>query len=148
MLVRLMTRVYSKLNAAIYRLSKGKILATGGDLPILLLTTTGRKSGKGRTAPLLYVQDGDAYVVIASYGGQPNDPAWYLNLMAKPEATVQIGSTMTPVRADVVDGDDRARLWQAAARGYPSYDKYKSKTDRTIPVVALRPKATAGREGR
>ena len=92
-------KIFSPLNTVVYRLSRGRILGKTSNVPILLLTTTGRKSGKARTAPLLYREDGDAFVVIASFGGQPEHPAWYLNLEADPTATVQIGGDNTSVRA-------------------------------------------------
>ena len=131
-------KIFSPLNTVVYRLSRGRILGKTSNVPILLLTTTGRKSGKARTAPLLYREDGDAFVVIASFGGQPEHPAWYLNLEADPTATVQIGGDNTSVRAETVQGDERDRLWKLMSDGYASFESYKTKTTRTIPVVALR----------
>ena len=93
-----------------------------------------------RTIPLLYVDDAGDYVLIASNGGAELHPAWYLNLQAQPDATVEIDGRTVPVHAtDVVDPDDRARLWKRANEGYSGYDGYATKTDRTIPVVRLQP---------
>ena len=131
-------KILSPLNTAIYRLSRGRLLGRMSGLPVLLLVTSGRRSGKARTAPLLYTEDGDAFVVIASFGGQPEHPAWYLNLEANPSATVQVGGEEYAVRAETVEGDERERLWNQMTQGYASYDDYEKKTTRKIPVVALR----------
>ena len=104
---------------------------------ILLLTTTGRSSGKPRTTPLIYGTDGDAWVVVGSKGGAPDHPDWYKNLDANPEATIQIERERIPVRAHTARGADRARLWQLMADVWPPYDEYQEKTDREIPVVIL-----------
>lgn len=139
MLMRFVTRkLLSPLNSLVYRLSRGRLMGKMSGLPVLLLVTTGRKSGKRRTAPLLYVEDGDAFVVIASFGGQPEHPAWYLNLEADPSATVELGDEKIAVRAETVHGEERDRLWKQMTEGYASYDAYKLKTTREIPVVALR----------
>ncbi len=140
MLQRFFTRkILSPINSFVYRVSGGRLMAKMSGLPILLLTTTGRRSGKARTAPLLYIEDGDAYVVLASFGGQPDHPAWYLNLEASPEASVQIGDGTVGVRAETVHGDERTRLWERMVAGYGSYEAYQRKTEREIPVVVLRP---------
>jgi len=107
---------------------------------ILLLTTTGRKSGEPRTTPLIHVADGDGWVIIASKGGAVDDPAWYKNLEADPEATVEILADEVPVVATTAEGDERARLWSAMTDVWPAYDDYQSKTDREIPVVVLSPR--------
>ena len=107
-------------------------------VPVLLLTTTGRKSGREWTVPVLYQTDGDRWVVVASAAGNPRHPAWWLNLRSHPDATVQIGRDTHPVHAAEVDGDERARLWRLMAAAYPAYDDYTRRTTRTIPVVVLR----------
>lgn len=104
---------------------------------ILLLTTKGRKSGEPRTTPLIYEQDGDAYVIVASKGGAPDDPGWYRNLVKEPQVELQVKDEVFPARARTATGEERARLWQLAARQWPDYDAYKEKTDREIPVVVL-----------
>lgn len=131
-------KVMSPFHNLVYRASGGRWMAKMSGLPVLQLTTTGRKSGKTRTAPLLYVEDGDAFVVIASFGGQPNHPAWYLNLQANPSATVQIGAETIDVRAEDTEGDERTRLWNRVTEASSAgYDGYQQKTDREIPVVML-----------
>ena len=110
-----------------------------GKAPVLLLTTTGRRSGRARTQPLLYARDGDRYVVIASKGGAPADPLWYLNLRANPAADVTIGRTSQPVRAHDAEGEERSRLWRAMTDLYSGYDRYADRTSRRIPVVVLSP---------
>ena len=111
-----------------------------GVLPTLLLTTTGRKSGEPRSLPLIYGQAGDAYVIIASKGGMPSHPVWYLNLEANPECELMVGPKQVSARARVADGEERERLWKQMAEIYPPYDDYqKSAGTRTIPVVVLDP---------
>jgi proline iminopeptidase len=104
---------------------------------VLLLTTTGRTSGKARTVPLIYEQDGDRLVIVASKGGAPQSPGWYRNLQKHPEVEVQVKDEIFPARARTVEGDERERLWRLAAAQWPDYDEYVKRTDRTIPVVAL-----------
>ena len=110
-----------------------------GLLPTLLLTTTGRKSGEPRALPLIYGEDGDAFVVIASKGGMPTHPVWFLNLEANPECELQVGAKALSARARVAEGTERERLWKQLAEIYPPYDDYQAKTDRQIPVVVLEP---------
>ena len=139
MIVRFVLRIGSKLNRGVYRLSKGRLMGRAGKLPLLLLTTTGAKTGKSRTQPLSYVDDGGRFVVIASYGGQPRNPAWYHNLVANPRARVQIRSEIVEVTASVLEGFERDRLWEEAKAGHPGYEGYATRTKRTIPIVALTP---------
>ncbi|NNL65998.1 MAG: nitroreductase family deazaflavin-dependent oxidoreductase [Myxococcales bacterium] len=111
-----------------------------GVLPTLLLTTTGRKSGEPRALPLIYGEHGDSYVVIASKGGMPNHPVWFLNLEAKPECELMVGAKKLSARARVAEGEERERLWKQMAGIYPPYDDYqKNAGDRVIPVVVLDP---------
>lgn len=107
---------------------------------ILLLNTTGRKSGQERTMPLIHRTDGDRYVVVASKGGAPDHPAWFENLRANPDVTVQVRDEVVPVRAHVAEGEERARLWSLMTEVWPDYDSYQQKTDREIPVVVLQPR--------
>jgi F420H(2)-dependent quinone reductase len=125
------------LHIALYRRSGGRIGGTINDVPILLLDHVGRKSGKKRTLPLMYAPDGDDLVLIASFGGAPKHPAWYLNLTANPETTVQVGKERREVRAVEVEGEERSRLWDKAAAAYPPYNVYQRRTERRIPVVKL-----------
>lgn len=135
----LLIRIVTVIHRALYRWSGGRVGARMGG-PCLLLTTTGRKSGEPRTAPLLYVEYQGGWVVIASYGGNARHPAWWLNLTANPEATVQVGRTVTRVRAREADGGERQALWDEAVKMYPPYENYKSMTKRRIPVVVLEPR--------
>ncbi len=107
-------------------------------MPILLLTTRGRKSGKERTTPLMFTRDGDNLVLIASVGGAPKNPAWYWNLQGQ-DADVQIGSEHRRVRARDAVGEERERLWAEMVSLYPGYAEYQKKTTRQIPVVVLEP---------
>ena len=111
-----------------------------GILPTLLLTTTGRKSGEKRSLPLIYGEAGNGYVVIASKGGMPSHPIWYLNLEANPRCEVMVGAKKLACRARVATGAERTKLWQQMVAIYPPYEQYqKSATARTIPVVVLEP---------
>jgi deazaflavin-dependent oxidoreductase (nitroreductase family) len=105
----------------------------------LVLHTTGRRSGEPRQTPLSYTKDGDAYVVIASDGGAPRHPDWYVNLQDDPNAEIDVGGRRSPVRAETVTGEERDRLWSRAVRSYGGYAGYQARTDRQIPVVRLTP---------
>jgi deazaflavin-dependent oxidoreductase (nitroreductase family) len=104
---------------------------------VLLLTTAGRKSGESRTTPLIYEDAGADYVIVASKGGAPKHPDWYLNLTKEPHVEVQVKGEVFPARARTASGEERERLWKLAARQWPDYDQYQKKTDREIPVVVL-----------
>jgi proline iminopeptidase len=104
---------------------------------ILLLTTTGRKTGERRTIPLIYAEDGDRYVIVASKGGAPEHPGWYQNLEKTPEVELQVKDEVFRARARTVTGEERARLWRKANEVWPHYDEYASWTKREIPVVVL-----------
>ena len=104
---------------------------------ILLLTTKGRSTGEPRTAPLIYENDGDRYVIVASKGGAPQHPGWYRNLSQDPEVEVQVKDEVFPARARTAEGAERDRLWRLAAEQWPDYDRYQKRTDREIPVVVL-----------
>lgn len=107
---------------------------------ILLLNTTGHKSGQERTMPLIHRTDGERYVIVASKGGAPDHPTWFENLRADPNVTVQVHDQVVPVRASVAEGEERARLWSLMTEVWPDYDSYQQKTDREIPVVVLQPR--------
>jgi F420H(2)-dependent quinone reductase len=136
---RLALKLGSGAHAGVYRATGGKLFGRMGKSPILLLNTVGRKSGRKRTSPLLYVKDGEDFVIIASKGGAPTHPAWYLNLMANPEATVEVGDREVHVKAEVADPEEKARLWEKMVEVYPTYDDYQRKTEREIPLLILRP---------
>lgn len=128
------------LHRRIYSLSGGRIGGRMGGAPNLLLTTRGRRSGKERTVPLLYLEDGDSLIVVASAGGQETHPAWYLNLVAEPDAQVQIGRQVRPVRARTLDAAARAVVWPRVTATYAGYERYAARTEREIPLVALDPR--------
>jgi len=132
-------RVLGGLHKRLYRLSGGRIGGKFGSAPVLLLTTTGRKSGRPRTQPLLYTRAGDGYAVIASKGGSPSHPLWYRNLQATPAAAVTVGRETRRVRARDAEGEEREELWRAMTGLYAGYDRYAEKTSRQIPVVVLDP---------
>jgi deazaflavin-dependent oxidoreductase (nitroreductase family) len=106
---------------------------------VLLLTTTGRRSGEPRTMPLIYQRRGDDYVVVASKGGWPQHPAWYLNLEANPAVNVQVRGERFKARARTATGDERAELWKLMTAAWPAYDDYQTRAEREIPVVVLEP---------
>jgi deazaflavin-dependent oxidoreductase (nitroreductase family) len=105
--------------------------------PIMVLTTTGRKSGQPRDTVLMCIQDGDRFLAIGSYGGDDRDPQWLKNLQANPEATIQLGSETIPVRATIATPEEKKALWPKAVAAYKGYDNYQRKTSRDIPVVIL-----------
>ena len=124
-----------------FRENGGKVTGIFGNAPLLLLTTTGANSGEPRTSPVVYTRDGDDYVVIASRGGSPNNPAWYHNLVANPTVTVELPGETFTAAARVAAGDERERLFRAQADLMPNFDEYQSKTTRQIPVIVLEPVA-------
>ena len=129
----------TKLHVAAYRATEGKIGGRLMNSPVLLLLTTGRKSGKERTTPLLFLRDGVNYIMVASNGGTAGDPAWWLNLQRDPEAIVEVGGSRLRVRAEEVKGEQKRRLWRRLVEMYPLYESYQRRTDREIPVISLRP---------
>jgi len=104
---------------------------------ILLLSTRGRSSGEIRTTPLIHRTDGDRWIVVASKGGAPANPGWYENLVAEPDAAIQVKAESIPVRASTAAGAERERLWSLMSEVWPDYDAYQQRTDREIPVVVL-----------
>jgi deazaflavin-dependent oxidoreductase (nitroreductase family) len=128
-------------HTAIYRATGGRIgYRAPGLKQMLLLDHVGAKSGVERTSPLLFIHDGDDVVLVASKGGYPKNPAWFYNLKANPDTTVQIRSETRKVRARVATDAERDRLWPKAVELYPSYDDYQRKADRKIPMVILEPR--------
>lgn len=124
----------------IYRLSRGRVGGHIGKAPVLLITTTGRKSGQPRTAPVVYLADGGNYVVIGSNAGNAKTPAWALNLLANPDATVEVGAKKVDVRARVAAGEERADLWRKMNAQYDGFDDYAKLTTRDIRVFVLEPR--------
>lgn len=137
--MRLVFLIARTVHGGVYRLSGGRLGAHVAGLPVLLLTTTGRRSGKSRTVPLSYYDDGDALVVVGSKGGSPQHPAWYLNLVAHPEVEIQVGREHRSVTARGASPEETARLWPSILERAPHYAKFRSKTSREIPLVYLEP---------
>ena len=133
-------RLASALNVLVYRLSSGQFLGRfPSGAPVCLLTTKGRKSGQPRTVPLLYLEDGNDLIVVASQGGRPQHPGWYLNLEADPSGEVEVGRKRIPVAARRVSEDEKSELWPCLVKIYPPYEEYQRRTARLIPVVRLSP---------
>jgi len=131
-----------KGHTVVYRLSGGRVgHRFPGAPPMLLLDHLGAKSGTRRTTPLVYVRDGEDVVVVASKGGHPKHPAWFHNLRANPETTIQVGAEHRPVRARVATKEERPRLWEKAVATYGGYRGYQERTDREIPLVVLEPRS-------
>ena len=133
-------KVRSAIHRLYYQLTRGAIGAGSAGMPILLLTTTGRKTGKPRTTPLHYVTDGENIVLAASNGGRPRHPLWWLNLETGPEAEVQVRHQKRRVKAEKASGEERERLWRLLVTAYPYYEEFQKATTRKIPVVVLRPR--------
>lgn len=120
-----------------FRSNGGKVGGPFAGAPMIILTHTGAKSGKTHTTPLVYSRDGDRFVIIASKAGAPTNPAWYHNLIAHPDVTVEVGTERFAARAVEVHGAERTRLFDAQAQLMPQFNEYKKNTTRTIPVFAL-----------
>lgn len=134
-------RAFSSLHRAIVRATGGRLLTRFRGEPMILLTTTGRRSGEPRTWPLTGLRAGDGWAVAASNGGHDRHPAWYLNLVADPAATVQAGRRRVAVRARVTEGDERAEWYRRFEAYLDNYTAYQAATEREIPVVLLEPVA-------
>jgi len=132
-------KLTGKLNVPVYRLSRGRVGGRVGRAPVLLLTTTGRKSGQLRTAPVVYLADGDNVVLIDTNAGNAKIPAWSLNLKANPEAEIEIGRKRQAVRARIAEGEERAELWRRSNVQYAGFDDYEAKLNREISVFVLEP---------
>lgn len=132
-------KVVNRLHSELFRRSGGRMGGSFKKAPVLLLTTTGKRSGQARTVPLLYLRDGDALVLVASYGGDDRAPAWFHNLLANPEVRVELSGTKATMRARVADAQEKARLWPQVVAMYSGYAKYQTKTQRDIPLVVLTP---------
>ena len=132
------TKLYGEEHVRRYRETGGEVGHSWKEgSTVLLLTTKGRKTGKPRTTPLIYAQDGDRYVIVASKGGAPKHPGWFENLSKDPQVELQVKDDVFPARARVAEGEERERLWQKANEVWPHYAEYQQKTDRRIPVVVL-----------
>jgi deazaflavin-dependent oxidoreductase (nitroreductase family) len=133
-------RAGGKLNVPIYRLTRGRVMGKIGRAPVLLLTSTGRRSGQPRTAPVLFLADGERLVVIGSNAGNQRAPAWSHNLKANPDAAVQVRGERRQVRARVAEGAERSELWAKMNAQYAGFDDYDERTSREIAVFVLEPR--------
>jgi F420H(2)-dependent quinone reductase len=129
----------SKTHLAVHRVTRGRVLGSVAGMPVLLLTTTGRRSGKAHTTPLTFFRDGTDLVVIGSNGGADRPPDWSLNLQHTPRAVVEIGTDKLVVTARPASGEQRERLWVVITAAYAGYARYQERTTRRIPVVLLTP---------
>ena len=139
-------KMMSGANVWLYRRTGGRVGSTWrvgsafpGGIPVCLLTTRGRVSGKARTVPLVYLADGDRLVLVASQGGLPRNPQWYSNVLADPLVVVQVRGRVRTMRARTADPDERAALWPRLVEMYEDYESYQSWTEREIPVVVCEP---------
>ena len=132
-------KAFSWFHRIVYSLTRGRLLGVVAGAPVLLLTTTGHRTGKQRTKPLLYLMERDAYVIVASYAGRHSNPAWYRNLQAHPSALIQVNNRRLRVKAETASAGARASLWPQLTAMYPGYAGYQARTRREIPVVILRP---------
>ncbi len=133
-------RAGGKLNVPLYRASRGRLFGRIGRAPVLLLTTIGRRSGKTRTAPVLYLADGQRLIVIGSNAGNERAPAWALNLRSNPHCDVQVLGERRKVSARVAEGDEREQLWQRMNEQYAGFDDYRARTSRDIALFVLEPR--------
>ncbi|MBL7494778.1 nitroreductase family deazaflavin-dependent oxidoreductase [Frankia sp. CNm7] len=122
-----------------YQETDGEVGYEWNGVPTLLLTVKGRRTGQPRTSALIFGRDGDDYLVIASKGGAPTAPEWYLNITENPAAEIQVRAEHIPVVARTASDEEKPRLWKIMTEGWPNYDVYQSRTDRPIPVVILSP---------
>ena len=130
-------------HVAKYEATGGKVGHDWNGTSCLILHTTGRRSGATRKLPLIYARDGNDYVIVASKGGAPEHPGWYRNLVAHPDAAIQVWGDVIPVTARTGTAADKARVWPLMTAQWPDYDSYQAKTRRDIPVVLLRPRTIA-----
>jgi deazaflavin-dependent oxidoreductase (nitroreductase family) len=133
-------RIMTGFHEAVFRLSNGRLANRGFGMPVLRLTTTGRKTGKKRTTMLTSpVQDSDRIVLVASYGGDDRHPTWLLNLRDNPDVEVMIHGDTRPMHARVASKEEKAQLWPRVVSAYRGYDQYQRRTERDIPLVILEP---------
>ncbi len=130
---------FMRLQVFMYRRSGGKMMGHLRGMPLLLLTTTGRKTGKQRVTPLMYIRDGANYVITASNMGEDKHPAWFVNLQSNPQTTIEVDGKTSGVRAQQASPEEKARLWAQLVKQAPFFEGYQQKTTRDIPMVILQP---------
>jgi F420H(2)-dependent quinone reductase len=133
------TKAFTSAHIFLYRISKGKLGGTLGNFPILLLTTTGRKSGRARTTPLVYLRNEEEYLIAASAGGADRHPVWFLNLQNKPEAIIEVNGKAFNVQAAIPGDTERIRLYERFKTTGDNFVQYEQNTKRPIPVIRLKP---------
>ena len=136
---KVIIKTVTRIHIFLYRISGGKIWSRMAGLPVLLLTTTGRKSGQPRTTPVVYHRDGDDYLIVASNGGFDPHPAWYYNLEATPEVRVEVGDQAFDAQARITEGDMRNQHFETFKSSSPNFILYERRAQRTIPVIRLTP---------
>jgi deazaflavin-dependent oxidoreductase (nitroreductase family) len=129
--------LFGEEHVRVYRETAGERGYHWRGTTILLLSTVGRRSGETRTTPLIHRTDGDRWIIVASKGGAPANPGWYENLLANPQATIEVPGETVSVRASTAEGEERARLWSLMSEVWPAYDEYQARTEREIAVVVL-----------
>lgn len=134
---RPVVRYFTGLHVRLYRWTGGK--AQVPKFPTMLLTTTGRQTGRPRTVPVVYVVDGERYIIAAAYAGSEQNPAWWLNLQHNPYGELEVMRLKVKVRAELARPEERAALWQRLAAMYPPFTEYQTRTRREIPVIVLEP---------
>ena len=133
-------KLLTSIHRSLFQATKGRLGGTGFGMPVVMLTTTGRKSGQKRTTMLTSpIQDGDSLVLVASYGGDPRHPAWFLNLKANPDVEITRGGKTTKMRARVASAAEKKELWPRVVAAYKGYGQYQTRTDRDIPLVIVEP---------
>jgi F420H(2)-dependent quinone reductase len=130
---------FMQLQISMYRRSGGKRMGSLRGMPLLLLTSVGRKTGKQHTTPVMYIHDGNNYVITASNGGEDKHPAWFLNLQAHPQTTIEVDGTTKSVMAHEASPEEKSHLWAELVKQAPFFDDYTKKTTRDIPMVILQP---------
>jgi deazaflavin-dependent oxidoreductase (nitroreductase family) len=139
-IVRFFMRWVTKLNVAVFRMSKGRLMNKFiGGYPVCIVTTRGAKTGKTRRIALIHLPHGDNKLVVASQGGMPSHPVWYYNVRAHPEIQIMVGGEEKTYRARQVDDEEKASLWPHLLSLYPDFDEYQARTDRNIPVFYCEP---------
>jgi F420H(2)-dependent quinone reductase len=132
-------KLFTKFQVMIFRWANGKRMAFMRGMPVLLLTTTGRRTGRSRTTPVMYIRDGDNYVVTASNNGREDHPVWFLNIQASPGVTIEVPGKRLQVSATIASSDEKKLLWSQLVSLAPFFDDYRKKTTRDIPMVILKP---------
>jgi deazaflavin-dependent oxidoreductase (nitroreductase family) len=134
-------RLFGDEHVRQYEATGGKTGHDWNGTGVLILHTSGRKSGQTRKNPLIYGRSGDDYLIVASKGGAPDHPGWYKNLVANPDAQIQVWDKLLPITARTASPEEKRQLWSIMTKEWPAYDEYQQKTQRDIPLVILRPKA-------